>query len=124
MAVNFASVLAQRKQNTVLLDLTGSLMTSPCSWGFAAIHAARSRRKSLAHGPDAIRRVRYARSARVLCGRACRCARTARYFTEHAFREFATFLVEKYDSIVIDGGRAISDEVVLAACQYRARYFW
>ena len=31
------------------------------------------------------------------------------YFSEHMFREFATFLVEKYDAIVIDGGRAISE---------------
>ena len=31
------------------------------------------------------------------------------YFTEHMFREFATFLVEKYDAIVIDGGRTISE---------------
>ena len=27
------------------------------------------------------------------------------YFTEAMFREFATFLVEKYESIVIDAGR-------------------
>ena len=34
-----------------------------------------------------------------------RCAGTAGHFSEHMFREFATFLVEKYDAIVIDGGR-------------------
>jgi pilus assembly protein CpaE len=44
-------------------------------------------------------------------------------FSEHMFREFATFLVEKYDSIVIDGGRNISDEVVMAACQVSAGIF-
>ncbi len=44
-------------------------------------------------------------------------------FTEHMFREFATFLVEKYDAIVIDGGKAISDEVVMAACQVSAAVF-
>ncbi len=27
------------------------------------------------------------------------------YFSEHMFREFATFLIEKYDAIVIDGGQ-------------------
>jgi Flp pilus assembly CpaE family ATPase len=31
--------------------------------------------------------------------------------------------VEKYDSIVIDGGRNISDEVVMAACQVSAAIF-
>jgi Flp pilus assembly CpaE family ATPase len=39
------------------------------------------------------------------------------------FREFATFLVEKYEAIVIDGGRAVSDEVVLAAAQISASVF-
>ena len=32
------------------------------------------------------------------------------HFSDHMFREFATFLVEKYDAIVIDGGRNISNE--------------
>ena len=44
-------------------------------------------------------------------------------FTEHMFREFATFLVEKYEAIVIDGGRAVSNEVVLAAAQISAAVF-
>ena len=38
-------------------------------------------------------------------------------------REFATFLVEKYDAIVIDGGRDISNELVLAAAQVSAAVF-
>src|SRR5581483_3714343 len=45
------------------------------------------------------------------------------HFGEHMFREFATFLVEKYDAIVIDGGRAISDEVVQGACQVSSSVF-
>jgi pilus assembly protein CpaE len=44
-------------------------------------------------------------------------------FSDHMFREFATFLVEKYDSIVIDGGRAVSNETVLAAAQVSAAVF-
>ena len=42
------------------------------------------------------------------------------HFSEHMFREFATFLVEKYDAVVIDGGRGISNELVMAACQVSA----
>ena len=45
------------------------------------------------------------------------------HFSEHMFREFATFLVEKYDAVVIDGGRAVSDELVLAAGQVSAAIF-
>jgi pilus assembly protein CpaE len=33
------------------------------------------------------------------------------------FREFANFLVEKYESVVVDAGRWLSDEVGLAALQ-------
>jgi Flp pilus assembly CpaE family ATPase len=39
------------------------------------------------------------------------------------FRDFAAFLVEKYDAVVIDGGRAISGEAVLAAAQVSAAVF-
>ncbi len=45
------------------------------------------------------------------------------HFSDHMLREFATFLVEKYDSVVIDGGRAISNETVLAAAQVSAAVF-
>ncbi len=44
-------------------------------------------------------------------------------FSDHMLREFATFLVEKYDAVVIDGGRAVSNEVVLAAAQVSAAVF-
>ena len=45
------------------------------------------------------------------------------HFSDHMIREFATFLVDKYDAIVIDGGRAVSNEVVLAAAQVSAAVF-
>ncbi len=44
-------------------------------------------------------------------------------FSEHMLREFAAFLVEKYDAIVVDGGRAVSNEAVLAAAQVSAAVF-
>jgi Flp pilus assembly CpaE family ATPase len=43
--------------------------------------------------------------------------------TESMFREFASFLVEKYESIVIDAGRWVADEVVLAALQSSSTIF-
>jgi pilus assembly protein CpaE len=45
------------------------------------------------------------------------------FFTDYQFKEFATFLVEKYDTIVVDGGVAINDEVVIAAMQISAAVF-
>jgi pilus assembly protein CpaE len=44
-------------------------------------------------------------------------------FTEAMLREFTAFLVEKYDAIVIDGGRSIASEVVLAAAQVSTSVF-
>jgi len=45
------------------------------------------------------------------------------YFTEPMFRDFASFLIEKYDSVVVDAGKYISDDVVQAACQVSATVF-
>jgi pilus assembly protein CpaE len=45
------------------------------------------------------------------------------YFTEGMFRDFSTFLVEKYESIVVDCGRTIVDEAVLAALQTAGTIF-
>jgi pilus assembly protein CpaE len=48
---------------------------------------------------------------------------TRPYFTEPMFREFTAFLVDKYESIVIDGGRAVNDEVVMGAMQVSAAVY-
>jgi pilus assembly protein CpaE len=45
------------------------------------------------------------------------------HFSDHMVREFATFLVEKYEAVVVDGGRTISNESVLAAAQVSAAVF-
>ena len=39
------------------------------------------------------------------------------YFSEAHLREFTTFLIEKYDDIIIDGGKNLNDEAVMSACQ-------
>jgi pilus assembly protein CpaE len=45
------------------------------------------------------------------------------HFSEHVLREFMTFLVEKYEAVVVDGGRSVSNELVLAAAQVSAGVF-
>ena len=45
------------------------------------------------------------------------------FFSDYQFKEFATFLVEKYDTIVVDGGVNINDDVVMAAMQISAGIF-
>jgi pilus assembly protein CpaE len=118
LAVNFAAVQAQRKQTTVLIDLdwvgddcAEQVGASP---QYTLMEVAENLEKLdqplfegfvtrdplgffLVGPPDALEQ--------------------SAVFSDHMFREFATFLVEKYDSIVIDGGRAISNETVMAAAQ-------
>src|SRR4051794_37410073 len=118
LAVNFAAVQAQRKQTTVLIDLdwvgddcAEQVGASP---QYTLMEVAENLEKLdqplfegyvtrdplgffLVGPPDALEQ--------------------SAMFSDHMFREFATFLVEKYDTIVIDGGRAISNETVMAAAQ-------
>jgi Flp pilus assembly CpaE family ATPase len=45
------------------------------------------------------------------------------YFTETMLREFLTFLVEKYDAVVIDAGRDVSSELTLSALHSSSQIF-
>ena len=124
LAVNFAGVLAQRKQATVMIDLdwTGNDV---------AMHVGATPQYTLMEVAENLARMDQA----LFEGFVTRdplgfflvgppdALENRGLFSEHMFREFATFLVEKYDAIVIDGGRNISDEVVMAACQVSAGIF-
>jgi pilus assembly protein CpaE len=124
MAVNFAGVLAQRKLSTVIIDLdwigNDVAMQLGASPQYTLMEVAENLHKMdqalfegfvtrdplgffLVGPPDALEQ--------------------QGGFSEHSLREFATFLVEKYDAIVIDGGKAISNELVAAAAQVSAAVF-
>jgi pilus assembly protein CpaE len=124
MAVNFAAVLAQRKQSTVLIDLdwigNDVAMQIGASPQYTLMEVAENLERMdqalfegfvtrdplgffLVGPPDALE--------------------NHGHFSDHMFREFATFLVDKYDAIVVDGGRAVSNEVVMAAAQVSASVF-
>ena len=124
MAVNFAAVLAQRKQNVVLLDLDWIANDVAMQLGASPQYTLLEVAENLSRMDQALFEGFVTRDPLgfFLVGPADSLEQRG-YFTEHAFREFATFLVEKYDSIVIDGGRAISDEVVLGACQVSSAVF-
>ena len=124
MAVNFASVLAQRKQSTVLIDL---------DWvgNDVAMQVGATPQYTLLEVADNLDRMDQALFEGFvtrdplgfyLVGPPDALEHQA-MFSDHMFREFATFLVEKYDSIVVDGGRAISNETVMAAAQVSAAVF-
>ena len=118
LAVNFAGVLAQRKQQTVLLDL---------HWvaNDAAMHLSASPQYTLHEVGENLDRMDQALFEGFvtrdplgffLVGPPDSLDQRA-HFTEPMFREFGNFLVEKYESIVVDGGRDLHDEVVLGALQ-------
>jgi len=121
LAVNFASILAQRKHSTVAIDLdwvaNDVAMLVGASPQYTLLEVADNLSKldqALFEGfvtrdplgfylvgpPDSLE--------------------NRNYFSENMFREFATFLIEKYDSVVVDAGKNINDEVVIAACSVSA----
>ncbi|MEO7651618.1 MAG: P-loop NTPase [Bryobacteraceae bacterium] len=124
LAVNFAAVLAQRKQTTVALDLDYIANDVAMQLGASPQYTLLEVAENLSRMDQALFEGFVTRDPLgfFLVGPPDALEQRG-YFTEHMFREFATFLVEKYDAIVVDGGRAISDEVVLGACQVSSTVF-
>jgi pilus assembly protein CpaE len=124
LAVNFASVLAQRKQSTVMIDLDWIGNDVAMQIGAAPQYTLMEVAENLDRLDQALFEGLVTRDPLgfFLVGPPDAMEHHAS-FSDHMFREFATFLVEKYDSIVIDGGRAVSNETVLAAAQVSAAVF-
>jgi pilus assembly protein CpaE len=124
LAVNFASVLAQRKQQTVLIDLDWIGNDVAMQLGAAPQYTLLEVGENLERMDQALFEGFVMRDPLgfFLVGPPDSLEHHG-YFSEPMFREFATFLVEKYESIVIDAGRAISDEVVLGALQVSSAIF-
>ena len=124
MAVNFAGVLAQRKQNCVLLDLDWTAND-------AALQCGVSPQNTLIEVGENLERM----DQQLFEGFVTRdplgfflvgppdALEHPGYFTEPMFREFATFLVEKYDSVVADLGTNITSELGTGALQVASQVF-
>ncbi len=124
LAVNFAGVLAQRKKQTVLVDLDFTANDCAMQTGASPQHSLLDIADNLARLDAALFEgltVRDQLGFHLIGPPSEMEQRLA--FTEPMFREFASFLVEKYEAIVIDAGRWISDEVVLAALQSASSIF-
>lgn len=125
LATNFAGVLAQRKQNTVLLDLDWSANDVAMQIGAGAPQ------HSIWDLTEAIGRMDQA----LFEGLAMRdplgflylgppdTLMPQGYYLGPMLREASTFLVEKYDSVVIDAGRDINNELVQTALQVSTTVF-
>jgi len=124
LAVNFVGVLAQRKQQTVLVDL--DLTANDCAMqaGVTPQSSLQEVGENLTRMDQALFEGFVARDPLgfFLVGPPTEAEHRAN-FTEPMFREFANFLVEKYETVVIDAGRWISDELVAAALQSSSAIF-
>jgi len=118
LAVNFAAMLALEKQSTVLVDLDFTSNDCAMQLGVAPQHTLEDVGDSLGRMDQALFEGFVARDPLgfFLVGPADQAEHRTR-FSEPLFRQFADFLVEKYESIVIDAGRWLTDEVVLAALE-------
>ena len=124
LAVNFAGVLAQRDHSVVAVDLDWTAND-------VAMQVGASPQYTLAEVAENLNRMDQAlfeslvmrdKLGFYLIGPSDTLEHRG-YFTEPMFREFATFLIEKYDATVIDAGKNINDEVVASACQVSAAIF-
>ena len=118
LAVNLASVLAQRKQNTVLLDLDWTANDAAMQLGHAPQYTLQEVGENLSRMDQALFEGFVTRDPLgfFVVGPPDSIDQRP-HFTEPMLREFATFLVEKYESIVIDAGRNLGDDVVIGALQ-------
>jgi pilus assembly protein CpaE len=124
LAVNFAAVQAQRKSSTVLLDLDWTGNDAAMQLGASPQYTLMEVAENLERMDQALFEGFVTRDPLgfLLVGPPDALENQG-HFSDHMFREFATFLVEKYETIVIDGGRAVSNEVVLAAAQVSSAVF-
>ena len=118
LAVNFAGVLAQRRQQTVLLDLDFIGNDVAMQLGATPQYTLAEVGENLARMDQALFEGFVTRDPLGFFLVGPPDALEAQgYFSEPMLREFSTFLVEKYESIVIDAGRSVSDEMILGALQ-------
>jgi pilus assembly protein CpaE len=124
LAVNFAAVLAQRKQQTVLIDIDWTGNDVAMQVGASPQYTLMEVGENLSRMDQALFEGFVARDPLgfFLVGPPD-ALETRGYFTDPMFREFTAFLVDKYDSVVVDAGRMISDELVLGALQVSSTIF-
>jgi len=124
LAVNFAGVLAQRKQNCVLIDLDWNSCDTAAQVGASPQYTLVEVGENLSRLDQALFEGFVTRDSLgfFLVGPPDSLEHHG-YFTEPMLRDFSSFLVEKYDSVVIDAGRNILDELVMGALQVSATIF-
>jgi pilus assembly protein CpaE len=128
LAVNFAGALArdtaQHQQHVVLVDLDFTASDCAMQTGTSPQHTLQDVTENLSRLDQALFEGLVTRDPLgfFLVSPPSQVEGRSR-ITETMFREFCNFLVEKYESIVVDAGRWIADEIVLAALQTSSTIF-
>jgi pilus assembly protein CpaE len=124
LAVNFASVLAQRKVSTVLMDLDATDNDVCMQLGAQPQYTLMEVGENLSRMDQSLFEGYVTRDPLgfFLVGPPDNLEQRG-YFSDALFREFSTFLVEKYEAIVIDAGRNVADDTVLGALQSSSSIF-
>jgi pilus assembly protein CpaE len=124
LAVNFASILAQRKQSVVAVDLDWTANDVAMQVGAAPQYTLAEVSENMNRMDQALFESFVTRDPLgfYLIGPSDTLEQRS-YFSEAMFRDFATFLIEKYENTVVDAGKNINDEVVASACQVSTTIF-
>jgi len=124
LAVNFAGVLAQRKQNAVLLDLDWAGNDVAMQLGAQPQYTLLEVGENLGKMDQQLFEGFVTRDPLgfFLVGPPESLEHQG-YFTEPMFRDFANFLVEKYDAVVIDAGRNPATELAMGALHVSSSIF-
>ena len=124
LAVNVATILAQNQRNTVLADLDFTANECAMQMGVAPAHSFQEVADNLARLDQALFEGLLVRDASgfVLVGPPEQIELRPN-FTGGMFRDFANFLVEKYDTVIVDAGRWVNDDLTLAALESSSTIF-
>lgn len=116
LAVNFAGILAQRKHQTVLIDLDFTANECAMQLGVSPSHTVEDIGENLSRLDQSLFDGFVTRDPLgfSLVSPPDQVEHRPQ-FTEPMFRELADFLVERYEAVVVDAGRSLTDEVVLAS---------
>ena len=125
LAVNFASVLAQRKQNVVLVDVDWHSNDVCMQLGLQPQYTLLEVAENLNRMDQALFEGFVARDPLgfFVVGPPDTLESGRGYFNEPTLREFSTFLVEKYNGVVFDAGDDITEELVQGALQVSSTVF-
>lgn len=125
LAVNFATVLSQRKKQTVLLDVNWTANDVAMQVGAAPQYTLLEVGENLDRMDQSLFEGFVTRdpSGFLLVGPPDSLEQPRSMFSDSMLREFTTFLVEKYDAIVMDAGCDLSSDLTLAALQVSTTVF-